>query len=79
MKNDFDKQLGETLRTIREEKNISAAEIADRMNVTKQAVSYWELGDRQMKAATLRDYCAVIGVTMQYVFDRMDGIEQWTP
>ena len=75
MKNNFDKELGDTLRQIREEKKIPASVVADRLGVSKQAVSYWELGDRALKAVTLRDYCEILGVTMQYVFDRMDGAD----
>lgn len=73
MTDNFDKELGETLRRVREEKGISAALIAERMNVTKQAVSLWEKGERSLRAVTVRDYCAVLGVSMQYVYDRMEN------
>lgn len=73
MTDNFDKELGETLRRVREEKGISAALIAERMNVTKQAVSLWEKGERSLRAVTVRDYCVVLGVSMQYVYDRMEN------
>ena len=73
MTDNFDKKLGETLRRIREEKRVSAQTMAERLGVTKQALSYWERGDRGLKAATLRDYCAALGVSMQSVFDRMES------
>lgn len=76
MTDNFDKELGETLRRIREEKRISAATVAERMNVTKQAVSLWETGARSLKAVTVRDYCAVLGVSMQYVYDRMESVNE---
>lgn len=76
MSDNFDKKLGETLRRIREEKQIPAQTMADRLGVSKQAVSYWETGARSLKAVTVRDYCAVLGVSMQYAYDRMEDAEQ---
>lgn len=76
MTDNFDKKLGKTLRRIREEKRIPAQTMAERLGVTKQAVSYWETGARGLKATTLRDICAVLGVSMQYVYDRMESVNE---
>lgn len=74
-KNNFDKVLGEILREKRQEKNYSMEYVAQRLGVTKMAVSYWETGKRSMYATTFRDYCEILGVSMQEVFDEMERKE----
>lgn len=64
MKSMDSKELNETLgfflRQQRELKGISQQQIADKLDVTKTAVSYWESGKRSMYASTLFDYCNAI-------------------
>ena len=72
MDKEFDKSLGEALRNKRQEKNLSQEYVAQQLGVTKMAVSNWETGKRSMYAETLRRYCALLGVTVQSVFDEME-------
>lgn len=62
------------MRMIRKEKNINIDHVAECLHVSVPAVHYWETGQRQISASTLKQYCACIGITVQYLFDRMDGI-----
>ena len=36
--------IGKTIRKLREEKNMTQDNLAEKMNVTRQAVSNWETG-----------------------------------
>ena len=75
MNKEFDKSLGEALRNKRQEKNLSQEYVAQRLGVTKMAVSNWETGKRSMYAETLRRYCALLGVTIQSIVDDMEDYE----
>jgi DNA-binding transcriptional regulator YiaG len=39
------KEIGEQIRSLREAKNMTQQELADRLYVTRQTVSRWECGD----------------------------------
>ena len=70
---EFDKKLGEILRAEREAAGLSQQDMADRLGLTKMTISHWENGNRSMKASSLKDYCAVLGITAQYVFELMEA------
>jgi len=70
---EFDKKLGEILRAERESARLSQQDMADRLGLTKMTISHWEKGKRSMKASSLKDYCAVLGITVQYVFELMEA------
>ena len=67
----FDKRLGQILRVEREKAGLTIEQVASRMGMSKQAVSHYEIGIRQMWASTLRDYCKAIGISISDVFDKM--------
>ena len=69
---EFDKKLGEILRAERDSARLSQQDMADRLGLTKMTISHWENGNRSIKASSLKDYCAVLGITVQYVFDLME-------
>lgn len=70
----FDKELGEVMRRNREAKGITLLQVAERLRVSEVSVHYWETGKRQINASTLKEYCAVLGVKVQALFDEMDGM-----
>lgn len=70
---EFDKKLGEILRAERDSARLSQQDMADRLGLTKMTISHWENGNRSIKASSLKDYCAVLGITVQYVFDLMEA------
>lgn len=70
---EFNKKLGTVLRSMRLEKGYSQEYVANLLGVSKNQVSHWEIGKRSMYAEQLRQYCAILGTTMQEVFDRMEG------
>ena len=40
-------EVYEILKTLREKNNLTQEEMANRVNITRQAVSRWETGDRE--------------------------------
>ncbi len=47
-------EIGNLLRTLREKKNLTQEQLAERVMVTRQAVSRWETGKTQPNTETLR-------------------------
>lgn len=72
MEKDFNKKLGYVLKKTRKAKRIYQPQIAEKLNVTKMAVSHWENGRNPISAERLKQYCDAIGVSVQEVFDRME-------
>ena len=72
MKKSFDVKLGNILRAKRQDKGFSMEYVAQQLKVTKMTISHWETGTRSMYAEPLRDYCRLLGITMQEAFDLME-------
>ena len=72
MDKNFNKKIGKVLREKRNEKGFSMEYIGNLLGVTKNAVSNWEHGKRSMYAETLKEYCRILGCSIQEVFDSMD-------
>lgn len=68
----FDKRLGYVLKETRKSKKVYQPQIAEKLNVSKMAVSYWESGQNAISAEQLKRYCEALGVTVQEVFDKME-------
>ena len=69
---DFNKVVGSILRERRKEKGFSLEYVASFLGVTKNAVSNWEIGKRSLYAETLREYCKILGCSMQDIFNEID-------
>ncbi len=70
--NAFNKKLGYVLKKKRTAKRIPQSQIAQRLNVSKMAVSYWESGENGMSAKSLKEYCRVLGISVQEILDQTD-------
>ncbi len=70
-KKDFDIKLGSVLKKHREKQGLYQSDVAKKLGVTSMAVSYWETGQRSMYAFQLRDYCHLLGLTTDEVFEEM--------
>lgn len=68
---EFKKSIGSVLKEAREARGYSQQQVADRLGVTKQAISMWERGVRMMNAKDLGDYCDYLGISIDAVFRRM--------
>lgn len=68
---DFNTVLGETLRSERERRRMTQAQIADKLGVSKMTVSHWESGDRAMTAKRLLEYCRALGIAADDIFGKV--------
>lgn len=57
-------RFGETLKQLREQKNVSQEELASRLGVTRQAVSNWERDKSLPDIVMISDIAAVFSVTV---------------
>lgn len=55
------------LKEIRQEKNLSQADIAKALGVTRQAISLYEQGRREMKLETLKKIADFFNVPVDYL------------
>lgn len=69
-KNDeMDKYIGAKFRYYREQKGLTQQDIADKLGVTKTAVSNWETGDRAMYLSIAKRYCKVLDISISDIFN----------
>lgn len=59
--------LGEKLQALRKSRGLSQEQLALELNVSRQAVSKWELGESTPDLDKLRALCAFFGVTSDYL------------
>lgn len=67
--------LGEKIKTIRLARNLSQSDVAEAMGVSRQYVSRWESGERNINGDQLIEYAKVVGVTMDF-FNDEDNAER---
>lgn len=61
MKN-YNQKIGAYLARERKAKKVSQQQLADRLGVTKAAISNWELGKRTIYAEQMLEYCDELGI-----------------
>lgn len=69
MKDDFSKRLGQWLADKRRAAGMTQTQVAERMDSTKQRLSSWETGYREMNAKDLVQYCEIINADMDELVD----------
>ena len=72
MKN-YNAKIGAYLAKERKAKKITQQQVADRMGVTKSAVSNWELGKRTIYADQMLEYCEQLGIDPQELVKSVTG------
>lgn len=66
-------ELSERLTELRKEKNLSQAELADALNVSRQSVSLWENGSTVPALDKLQFLAEFYGVTLDELFYSVEG------
>lgn len=66
-------KLSERLTELRKEKNLSQAELADALNVSRQSVSLWENGSTVPALDKLQFLAEFYGVTLDELFYSVEG------
>lgn len=76
-------RLEEKLVALRKKKGLSQAELAEHMNVSRQAISRWEVGEAVPSTEKLKVLSQLYGVTVDHLLDdsaiepeRGDGVLQ---
>jgi transcriptional regulator with XRE-family HTH domain/translation initiation factor IF-1 len=64
-------ELGERMRTMRTQRGYSMSETARLLDVAKQTISNWELAIAPPKLENLVKFCALVGVEMGALFDKL--------
>lgn len=59
--------LGEKIQTLRKQRNISQEQLAEQMNVTRQAVSKWELGESVPDVENIVRLSGILDVSTDYL------------
>lgn len=59
-----DKKLGQKIREIRKRRNMSIQDLAERLDVSKQMISYWESGSKGIRTQRLIKLASILGVKM---------------
>ena len=59
--------IGERITSLRKEKNISQAELAKRMDISRQAVSKWEQGSSSPDMERLIQLAEIFDVEVEYL------------
>lgn len=57
--------IGKTIKKVRAEKGMTQEQLAERLHVTRQAVSNWEMGKTQPDVETLAAMAEVFGVPVE--------------
>lgn len=57
-------KIGEFISSLRKEKNLTQAALAERLGITDRAVSKWERGKGLPDASLMLDLCEILGITV---------------
>lgn len=63
----FDKKLGDILKTIRSKNNLSQQDVADRLRLSRSAISCYEVGKRTIDVETLFKLCDIYNVDVNEI------------
>jgi len=63
-------ELGQRLKSLREEKDLSQLELGERLNISNSTLSLYESGKRQPDYKTLQRIADFYGVSIDYLFGR---------
>lgn len=56
--------IGRFIATCRKEKQLTQAQLAEKLNITDRAVSKWETGKSMPDASIMLDLCSIRGITV---------------
>ena len=73
------KSIGQKLRECREERNWTQQELADRLNVTRQAVSNWERDKTLPDVYMIREIAAIFDMTLDEYMENTKKAEVEMP
>lgn len=72
----MDEKIGYELRSQRLLKRMTLEQVAEKMGVTKNTISYMELGKTRITVDGLKRYCEVVGCSWIDILERVDGTKK---
>ena len=72
-------KMSQKILAHRKQRGMSQEELAERLNVSRQAVSRWELGTAQPEAHNVWQLSRLFGVTADYLLDEEDESDGLSP
>ena len=61
-------KIGKFIAQCRKEKNLTQAQLAERLNITDRAVSKWETGKGMPDASIMIELCEILGICVNELF-----------
>lgn len=58
------KDIGKFIAKCRKEKNLTQAQLAEKLNITDRAVSKWETGNSMPDSSIMLELCGILGITV---------------
>lgn len=62
--------LNERLKTLRESSNLSQEDVANKLKISRQSISKWELGDAVPDIGKLMELSKIYNVSLDYLVGR---------
>lgn len=67
--------LGKRIKELRRKKGVTQAELARRLNYSRQLISLWEIDESMPDAATVKQLAEIFNVSADYLLGRTDNPE----
>jgi len=61
-------KIGKFIATCRKEKNLTQEQLAEKLNISKNAVSKWERGMNLPDVSIMQELCKILGITLNELF-----------
>ena len=58
------KEIGKFIAKCRKEKNLTQAQLAEKLGITDRAVSKWETGNSMPDSSIMLELCGILGITV---------------
>ena len=65
-------EIGKFIAKCRKEKNLTQAQLAEKLNITDRAVSKWETGKSMPDSSIMLELCEILGITVN---ELLSGVE----
>lgn len=65
-------EFGKILKQLRSENSLSQKEFGNALGVSRQAVGYWEKGEREPDMDTIKKIAEYFDVSINYLFGKED-------
>lgn len=66
-------EIGARLKQLREQKQMTQAQLAEKMNTSREAINLWERGARDMKTGTVCALAKIFDVSCDYILQGIDS------